>query len=286
MIRSRKSIGWCAAVITIATSLIATGCRKDAEEGNYASHDSSATAKPAAAAGGMHELTTKLDVAAQPLMMTAGAPTLLTLTISDAKTGRPIEQFDFAHQMLMHLILVSTDLKWFNHIHPEYKGSGVFTVTTILPHAGYYALYADYTPHGRSQEVAQSEIESSTTAKLRKALILEPPPDTAGADGWMLKSVTSAPEGMPGSPGGSRYTVAMMPMPEKPVAGKDMMLHFQVRDAHGKPVTDLDPYLGAMGHAVILSSDTKLYLHAHPMESGTEHGSTSGAMDHDSMKPG
>jgi hypothetical protein len=77
-----------------------------------------------------------------------------------------------------------------------------------------------------------------------------------------------------------------MPMPEKPVAGKDMMLHFQIRDAHGKPVTDLDPYLGAMGHAVILSSDTKLYLHAHPMESGTEQGSTSGAMDHDSMKPG
>ncbi|MDB5032785.1 MAG: hypothetical protein JWQ98_26 [Chlorobi bacterium] len=270
---------YCAAVVVIAACMIATGCRKDSEEGNRAHHDSSATAKPVATADGTHDhgLTTKLDVAPESGAIPFGVPTLLTLTITDAKTGRPIEQFDSAHTVLMHLILVSTDLTWFNHIHPEYKGNGVFTVTATFPRAGYYALYADYTPHGRSQEVPQYEIEAMGVGKPAKRLVLKPAPDTVGAEGWMLKSVLSAPEGMPGSPGGSRYTVAMMPMPEKLTAGKDVMLHFQVRDAKGKPITDLEPYLGAMGHAVILSSDTKLYLHAHPMESG---------MSHDAMKPG
>jgi hypothetical protein len=33
-----------------------------------------------------------------------------------------------------------------------------------------------------------------------------------------------------------------------------------------------------MGHAVILSGDTRIYLHAHPMEGGTE------SMSHEGMK--
>ena len=75
-----------------------------------------------------------------------------------------------------------------------------------------------------------------------------------------------------------------MPMPTKLVSGKDMMLHFQVRNAAGKPVDDLEPYLGAMGHLVILSSDTRAFLHAHPMEGGMQ--SMSGEMDHSKMDHG
>ena len=32
----------------------------------------------------------------------------------------------------------------------------------------------------------------------------------------------------------------------------------------GKPVTDLQPYLGAMGHLVIISQDLKNFVHSHP----------------------
>jgi hypothetical protein len=94
----------------------------------------------------------------------------------------------------------------------------------------------------------------------------------------MTKMVSSYPEGHPGTVSGGKYEVAMMPMPMKLVAGKDVMLHFQVRDAGGKPLIDLEPYLGAMGHAVILSSDTRIYLHTHPMGGGMEN------MNHQGMK--
>ncbi len=40
----------------------------------------------------------------------------------------------------------------------------------------------------------------------------------------------------------------------------------------GKPVTTLLPYLGAMGHLVIISEDRSQFVHSHPHEGG-EHSS-------------
>lgn len=71
-----------------------------------------------------------------------------------------------------------------------------------------------------------------------------------------------------------------LPMPGKIKAGQDVMLHFQVRDGSGKPLASLEPYLGAMGHAVLLSSDTKIYLHTHPMDGGAHGGMDHGGMNH------
>jgi hypothetical protein len=66
------------------------------------------------------------------------------------------------------------------------------------------------------------------------------------------------------------------------------MLHVLFRDAEVRPITDIEPYLGAMGHLVILSSDTRMFLHAHPMEGGMESmaGMEHGKMDHGSATPG
>jgi hypothetical protein len=45
------------------------------------------------------------------------------------------------------------------------------------------------------------------------------------------------------------------------------VLRFDVADAKtGKAVTDLEPYLGAMAHFVLISEDTRSFLHAHPLE--------------------
>ena len=34
----------------------------------------------------------------------------------------------------------------------------------------------------------------------------------------------------------------------------------------GQPVTNLEPYLAAYGHTLVLSEDTMEYVHAHPVE--------------------
>ena len=39
----------------------------------------------------------------------------------------------------------------------------------------------------------------------------------------------------------------------------------------GQPVTDLENYLGALGHVVVISEDTEHYLHVHPNDQA-DHG--------------
>lgn len=223
-----------------------------------------------------HTHSTKLEFSSEPAAIPVGAPATLNLKIVDQKSGEPVKEFDLVHDKLLHLIIVSSDLSWFNHIHPEYKGNGLFTVTTTFPRDGSYKLYADYTPKGTSQEVAQHLF--ATGGAQPAPSNVAPVADTLGGDdSWMVRRVTSVLEGEPEYKGGDPYQVALMPMPAKIVAGQDVMLHFQVRDESGKPVAALEPYLGALGHCVILSSDMNIYLHTHPMDGGGEHGHDHGA---------
>ena len=219
-----------------------------------------------------HELTphthsTDLTFSSEPSLLSAGKSALWTLKITDKKTGRPVNDFTVVHDKLMHLIVVSRDLKWFNHLHPEFKGNGEFAVSAELPRAGSYKLYADYTPKGEEQEIAQHAF--ATAGETAKPLRAQLTPDKMqGA--WLIKDATSHPEGDPAGTAGGNYQVALMPMPMKLVAGQDAILHFQVRGAKGQPISDLEPYLGALGHCVILSDDSDVYLHSHPMGASME----------------
>jgi hypothetical protein len=47
---------------------------------------------------------------------------------------------------------------------------------------------------------------------------------------------------------------------------------FRLTDSSDTPITDLQPYMGAMGHLVIISADGKQYVHAHPAEETTTDG--------------
>ncbi len=215
-----------------------------------------------------HTHSTKLAFSSEPAALPVGKAATWTLKIADAQSGQPVKNFDVVHDKLMHLIVVKNDLSWFNHIHPTHKGNGSFVVTTTLPKAGTYKLYADYTPTGKAQEVPQHEFATGGAQPAPSSVLLVPD-KMQGA--WMTKKVIAHPEGEPETKGGATYEVALMPMPMPLLAGQDSMLHFQVRDAKGQPIKDLQPYLGALGHCVILSSDTKGYLHSHPMEGGAKH---------------
>ena len=238
----------------------------DAPEGSSAEEAKKKTGAGETGAMATPTRSTKLSFSSAPGALPVGKAATWTLQINDAQSGAPVNDFAVVHDKLMHLIVVKKDLSWFNHIHPEHQGGGKFTVTTTLPSAGAYKLYADYTPKGRAQEVPSHEFSAGGVTTTAAPTLV---PDKMQG-GWMTKKVTSHPEGEPDAKGGATYEVALMPMPSPLRAGEDSMLHFQVRDAKGKPIKDLQPYLGAMGHAVILSSDTESYLHSHPMEGGMD----------------
>lgn len=270
---------FCASLLCFGTTLLPTGCGRE-EAGDHhrvavPAIDMSAGQSPASADTiGAHQAATRLDFTSEPRALRAGLPARWTMKIVDAATGRPFERFAAVHEKPLHLIVVAADLSWFNHLHPTYSGAGVFTVTTQLPRDGRYVIFADIAPEGRPQQVIRHTIAAGTDTAV--AFSGANMADAPAADGWIVKRVTAAPEGQPDARGGAEYEVALMPMPETLVVGNEALLHFQVRDRAGRPVTDLEPYLGALGHAVIISDDTRTFLHAHPAEDAP-HGASNGS---------
>lgn len=170
----------------------------------------------------------------------AQQPTSLILNVKNAK-GDLVRDLQIVHEKPLHLILVSDDLAEFNHLHPEPQPDGSYRVGFTFPHGGTYRLYADFTPTGTSQIVERYRVDVSGTPTPRVALTED-------------KSFTK-------SSGGLRVNI----QPAEPLrAGREVLLNFNVTDeATGKPVTDLQQYLGALAHFVIITEDTSKYLHVH-----------------------
>ncbi len=63
---------------------------------------------------------------------------------------------DMVHDKKIHLIVVSEDLAWFEHIHPEYNADGSYHLTTQFPSGGNYLLFADYQPSGAASQLEKN----------------------------------------------------------------------------------------------------------------------------------
>ncbi|WP_308805699.1 hypothetical protein [Acrocarpospora corrugata] len=155
--------------------------------------------------------------------------------------GRPLTAYKTEHEKKLHFIVVSRDLGRFQHLHPELGGDGVWSVPLELPAAGTYRAFADFVPE--QGENLTLGVDLFAPGEFRP----EPAPGStrmAVVDGY---EVTLIGDLAPGA--ASKLTVSV---------AKD-----------GKPVTDLQPYLGAYGHLVALRSGDLAYLHVHPEPSPT-----------------
>ncbi|MCZ8522829.1 MULTISPECIES: hypothetical protein [Paenibacillus] len=172
----------------------------------------------------------------------AGQDTQVSMEVRDAK-GEPVEKFDTNHEKLMHLIVVSKDLSYFDHLHPAYEGKGRFDITTKLPAGGEYKLFADYVPAGGSATTGSEWVKAEGTAPAARPL--EP-------DSQLTRTVE-----------GKEVTLTTGTL----AAGQEVMLTFHLSDAETKqPIRNLEPYLGAVGHVVILDAAAEQYLHVHPVD--------------------
>lgn len=196
-------------------------------------------------AGGQTESI--LMVRTEPTAIKPGEPVTLNLMIHDA-TGAMIKDFETVHEKKLHLIIVRDGLDRFAHIHPEIDRAGNITGTFTFPTAGKYRLYADHKPTGRKQATPIAEVNVAGTPPPKPVLVPNTPGRVTGDD--------------------LAADVAI----EKVEAGEMTRIAFTLFDATGKPVADIQPYMGAMGHLVVLSADGKQYVHAHPLVEGKSSG--------------
>jgi hypothetical protein len=173
-------------------------------------------------------------------------PDQVTFDITESKTqgGPPIRNYDLDMSKLMHLIAISDDFKQFIHLHPSFnRKTGIFRQAIPVDPAHAYTIYVDSTPKGIGQQV------------FRFAL---PAPKHAASSAKPLPPSTPSPTTMNAGP----YAVKI----EKTTLASQTMLMVPLDiTKDGKPATDLQPYLGAAGHAVFVDTATLAYVHVHPM---------------------
>jgi hypothetical protein len=146
--------------------------------------------------------------------------------------GRPVRDFDVAHEKRMHFIVVRRDFAYFQHLHPRLDADGAWTQDVKFARGGSYRVFADF-ERGGEQYTLGADVQVSGDFD---AEALPPPRETVRSDGGLEVTLRAR--------------------------GGD--LGFEVRD-HGAVVNDrLDSYLGGKGHLVALRHGDLAYLHTHP----------------------
>jgi hypothetical protein len=183
-----------------------------------------------------------IDYSVNPQTVKANESAEMTFTVKSS-AGEIVKDFEVVHEKLIHLIVVSEDLKEFYHIHPAQQTDGSFRGSFTFPNGGTYSIYADVKPKEGSQMVKDFKQIVAGNERTKEPLKV---------DGKFEKNV----EGL---------RVEMKPNSTLE-SGKEILLDFNVFDAEtNKPVTDLEKYLGEYAHFVVISEDLSQYVHVHPM---------------------
>lgn len=189
-----------------------------------------------------------VDMMATPTAVRPGSHVRLTFTVRHPDTRAVVHNFATVHEKQFHLFVVSHDLDYYDHVHPDMQADGSWTIDVTVPKAGYYKLFSDFLPIGGTPQVVP------------RLLVAGDPGDLAAA-----RAHLPSDDGLEKTAGS--MDVALSLPADGLVAGRDEKLHYHIVDAKtGQPVTNLEPYLAAYGHTLVLSEDTMEYVHAHPVE--------------------
>ncbi|WP_332694740.1 hypothetical protein [Halalkalibacter lacteus] len=153
------------------------------------------------------------------------------LTISLVNEEGDAPELTITHEKLMHLILISNDLETFLHLHPEQIDEGTFVVNQTLDHLAYQA-FVDIKPENDvylTEPIPLGE-EAHHHSNLQ-------------ADEATVKVVNG---------------VEVELLHEPLLAGEHVRFQFELTN-----VTP-EPYLGALGHVVIVDDHLSTFIHVHP----------------------
>lgn len=163
-------------------------------------------------------------------MLAPGPDVPVSFQLQDAQ-GRPVTAYDVEHEKELHLIVLGTrSLTDFQHVHPTRAADGTWTARLSLQPGTSYRLYADGSTGG-SAFLATADV---FTTGHHPAPGPVPAPSTRDVVDGLTVDLHQA----------------------------DGVASLSVTRA-GAPVT-LQPYLGALGHLVVIRTDDLSYLHVHP----------------------
>jgi hypothetical protein len=199
-----------------------------------------------------------MQFASTPQTLEAGKGATFLFTPKIVGKEAEAVPLDVQHEKKIHLIVVSDDLSYFDHIHPEYQPDGSYKISVLDKSNGYkegtghnetrfenggdFTLFADYLPSGGSHQVEKINLNVKGPSK---------PPMNYSSDKLTATS--------------DKFTVQLQVEGGKWVAGAPVHITGMVmKDGKEVDVNSLENYLGAKAHMVVISLDDKEYLHVHP----------------------
>jgi hypothetical protein len=179
----------------------------------------------------------ELELVTTPRHPLAGQTVDIDLTVRMASSyeRREVTDFEMQHERLMHLFIVRDDLAVFAHEHPELAGPGAFRLRYRFPRPGRYRVFADVAPRDAGGQVLSATVEVGGAD----------PPNAAKAGGASTRASFAWP------PGGMH-------------TGRTETVEATLTDVRGRPLEDLEPWLGALAHLILVSEDARIFAHAHP----------------------
>ena len=162
------------------------------------------------------------------------------------------------HGKLVHLFLISTDGRSaFAHLHPGTTDTVTFTAPLPPLPAGTYSVFADI--------VHASGFTQTLTSTLSLASATASGPDTSLDldDSWAVgRADPNADSTRAALADGTVLEWRRSPAPL--VAGEEAGLRFTALRPAGDTAS-LEPFLGMVGHAVVVKDDAKVFIHLHPL---------------------
>jgi len=182
-----------------------------------------------------HAAAGDLHVVLSQRSFSPGAAVPVSFQVQDS-TGAVVTAYDVEHEKELHLIVLGTQsLTDFQHVHPARAADGTWTVDLKLAPGTSYRVYADGSTGGEGF-LATADVYTTGGHPLP-----DPVPAPTATD-----HVAGFTVDLDESGGAATLRVTR----------------------GGKPV-ELEPYLGALGHLVVIRVDDLSYLHVHPEEGDT-----------------
>jgi hypothetical protein len=167
------------------------------------------------------------------------------------------------HGHFMHLFLIRTpQMDRFYHLHPVPDKGGIFLDDLPPGAAGHYQVFADIVRVSGFPDTLSAQIDiPETTGKPLSGddSTASAPPisaDSQSAKDAQASLISSLPDGT---------RMVWERAPGGPLSANQLLwFKFQLEDANGKPVANLEPYMGMAGHAEFVRSDLSVFAHVHP----------------------
>src|SRR5262249_31656640 len=134
-----------------------------------------------------------VQIGSKPARIKPAEDAILNFRIEDPVSGKIVQKFEVMHEKFYHLFLVSQDMQFFRHVHPEQQPDGTWNLDVKFPHAGMYRVLSDFYPTGGTPQLIAStmmipgqgfklepaklsaDLKPKTTENLEVELVTDPP---------------------------------------------------------------------------------------------------------------